>query len=231
MKLFCLPYAGGSKTAYYKWKEVLNNNIQLEAIELKGRGTRYGEGFYTDFDDAVNDIYINIKNKIIDDDYAIFGHSMGSLLAFELYYKIVENGGRIPKHIFFSGYKDPDCARKEEPIYNLPDDEFMNEVIKLGGMPIEVLENKELCQLVTQILKNDFKILELYKYRQRNDTIKCDTTILNGSEDTITFEEVYGWKKYCLKNVRILTFEGDHFFINNNMNKIIKLIEHTLLKF
>lgn len=69
---------------YYKWKNIMNNNIQLVPIELKGRGTRYGEGFYTDFEDAFNDIYLNIRDKIMEDEYALFGHSMGSLLAFEL---------------------------------------------------------------------------------------------------------------------------------------------------
>ena len=67
MKLFCLPYAGGSKAIYYKWKSEFNYNIELEPIELKGRGVRYGEGFYTDFEEAVNDIYLKIKDKIIDD--------------------------------------------------------------------------------------------------------------------------------------------------------------------
>lgn len=75
-------------------------SLQLEPIELKGRGSRYGEEFYTNFKDVVNDIYQNIKNKIIDDEHAIWVHSIGSLLAFELYYKMVENGGRIPKHVF-----------------------------------------------------------------------------------------------------------------------------------
>lgn len=228
MKLFCLPYAGGSRAIYYKWKKKIDSNIQLEPIELKGRGTRYGEGWYSNFEDAVNDIYFNMKQKIVDDEYAIFGHSMGSLLAFELYYKIIENGGRIPKHIFFSGYKAPHCPRIKKQIHTLPNDEFMSEVLKLGGTPIEVVQNDELCEWVTPILKNDFRILELYKYNKKSTPIKCDITILNGNKDTITFEELNGWKMHSAKNTRIFTFEGSHFFINNNMDEIINLIENTL---
>lgn len=230
MKLFCLPYAGGYAAIYYKWKKVLNENIQLEPVELKGRGTRYSEGFYTDFEDAVNDIYVNIKDKIIDDDYAIFGHSMGGLLAFELYYKIVENGDKIPNHIFFSGYMAPHCDRKENLIHNLPDCEFMNEIVKLGGTPIEVVQNKELCDLVIPILRNDLRILELYKFRQRSNAIQCNITILNGNKDTITFEELHEWKKHSVKDIRIVTFEGNHFFINDNTNEIVNLIKTILLR-
>lgn len=230
MKLFCLPYAGGSASIYYQWKKkLLDYDIQLKAIELMGRGARYGEGFYTDFQDAVNDIYLKIKDEIINDEYAIFGHSMGSLLAFELYYKIVENGGKIPKHIFFSGYGAPHCAREKEPIHNLSDAEFMDEVIKLGGTPIEVVQNDELCKLVTPILKNDFRILELYEYEKRSNPIECDITILNGSKDELTFQELNGWKMHSAKNTRMFIFEGNHFFINNNMKEIINLIKTTLI--
>ena len=63
-----------------------NPNIQIEPIRLKGRGSRFGEDFYENLEEAVNDIFMNIKNKIIDNEYAIFGYSMGSLLAYELYY-------------------------------------------------------------------------------------------------------------------------------------------------
>lgn len=207
----------------------MDNNIRLELIELKGRGTRYGEGGYIDFEDAVNDVYLNIKDKIVDDKYAIFGHSMGSLLAFELYYKIIKNGGKVPKHMFFSGYQAPHYTIKRTPIYDLPDSEFMSEIIKFGGTPIEVIQNEELCKLVTPILKNDFSILESYKYVQKSTPIKCNITILNGNNDRITSEELYGWKVHYAENTRILTFEGNHFFINNNMDEIIKLIEDTLL--
>jgi len=51
----------------------------------------------------VEDILTNIQDKIIADDYAIYGHSMGSLLAYELYYKIIDKNIRKPKHMFFSG--------------------------------------------------------------------------------------------------------------------------------
>lgn len=134
---------------------------------------------------------------------------MGSLLAFELYYKVIENGGKIPKHIFFSGYRAPQCARKKESIHNLLDAKFMNEIIKLGGTPIEVIQNDELCELVIPILKNDFRIIELYKYRQRSNPIECDITILNGSKDTLTFDELYGWKMHSEKGTKIFTFEGN----------------------
>ncbi len=229
MILFCLPYAGGSESIYYGWKKYLNPSIQLEAIELKGRGKRYNEDFYETLDEAVEDIFTNIKNKIVDDDYAIYGHSMGSLLAYELYYKIIDMGYRKPRHIFFSGYEAPSVIKKRENTYTLPDNDFINKVMELGGTPEEVMNNKELLELFLPIIRSDFKILETYNHEQREDKIQCDVSILNGKRDSINLQEILAWKNHVGKGFRVYNFEGDHFYINNNVENIINVINGTLI--
>lgn len=230
MKLFCLPYAGGSGTIYYKWKKHLNPSIKLEPIELKGRGKRFNENFYETLQEAVEDIFQNIKDKIVDDEYAIYGHSMGSLLGYELYHKIASKNLRIPKHIFFSGYKPPSIKRKEKLIQRLPDEEFIKEVIDLGGTLEELLDNKELLQLFIPILRSDFRMLENYVYKDRRDKIQCNISVLNGKEDRITLEEILAWKNHGDKGFKVYSFEGGHFFINTNIESITDIISETLVQ-
>lgn len=230
MILFCLPYAGGAEYIYYNWKKYLNSSIKLEPIELKGRGKRYDEDFYKSLDEAVEDILTNIKDKIKENDYAIYGHSMGSLLAYELYYKIKKQNLKIPKHIFFSGYKAPSIIREKENIYTLPDYDFMKKVIELGGTPEEVANNKELLELFLPIIRSDFSIIENYVYENRKDKIECDVSILNGKQDSINLEELLAWKKHVAKGFKVYNFEGDHFFINNNVENIINVINGTLIE-
>lgn len=230
MILFCLPYAGGSESIYYKWKNHLHTSIQVVPIELKGRGKRFNEFFYESLEEAVDDIFENIKEKIVDDDFAIYGHSMGSLLAYELYYKIYNENGKMPKHMFFSGYKAPSILRKEKQIYLLPDEEFIKEVIELGGTTQEVAENDELLKLFTPILRSDFKMLEKYLYKEKEDKIQCDISILNGKEDDITLEELLEWKNHGDKGFKVYNFEGNHFFINTNIENITRIINTTLVK-
>ncbi|MBB6697123.1 thioesterase II family protein [Clostridium algidicarnis] len=230
MILFCLPYAGGEETIYYKWKKHLNPSIQLQPIKLKARGKRFNESFYESLEEAVEDIFQNIKDKIVDDEYAIYGHSMGGLLAYELYYKISSENLRIPKHIFFSGYKPPNIIRKEKHIHMLPDEEFIKEVIDLGGTPEELVENEELLQLFIPILRSDFRILENYIYREKKDKIQCDISVLNGKYDDITLEEILAWKNYGDKVFKAYNFEGNHFFINTNVESITELINKILVQ-
>lgn len=230
MILFCLPYAGGSETIYYRWRQFLGESIKLWPIELKGRGKRYNQEFYDNLEEAVNDIYDSIKDEIEKDDYAIYGHSMGSLLAYELYYKIVSMGKRKPKHIFFSGYSAPNIIKEREITYTLPDYDFMNKIIELGGTPQEVIDNKELLDLFIPILKNDIKILEKYQYIDREEKIGCDISVLNGSKDTMKLNEIIEWRKHGSKKCKMYTFDGNHFFINENIENITNVIKHSLME-
>ncbi|MBU3109711.1 thioesterase II family protein [Clostridium gasigenes] len=229
MLLFCLPYAGGSEGIYFNWTKYLDHSIKLCPISLKGRGKRFYENVYESLNEAIDDIFNNIKNELHEDDYAIYGHSMGSLLAYELYYKIKENGLKEPKHIFFSGYASPNIIKEQDNIYTLPDNEFIDNVIELGGTTKEIAENNELLELFIPILRSDFKLLETYIYTHRNDKIGCNVSILNGKDDDITKNEILGWKDLSDGGLNIYNFDGDHFFINDNIEKIVRIINNTLL--
>lgn len=228
MILFCLPYAGGSETIYYKWKNHLNSIIILYPIKLKGRGKRFSETLYGSLEEAVDDIFDIIKDKIQDSDYAIYGHSMGSLLAYELYYKISDSNYRKPTHIFFSGHKAPSNIGTRENTYSLPDSDFMKKIMELGGTPEELMNNQELLQIFLPIIRNDFKILETYNYEERDTKIECDVSILNGKQDFISLEAILAWKNHLCRGFKVYNFEGNHFFINSNIENICSIINTTL---
>lgn len=228
MILFCLPYAGGSESIYYKWKKFLDPSIELVPLALKGRGKRFSEDFYENLEEAVDDIFENIKNKIVDEDYAIYGHSMGSLLAYELYYKISDHNFRKPKHIFFSGYMAPSIIRKKENTHELSDNNFMQKVMKLGGTPEELMNNQVLLQIFLPVIRSDFKMLEGYKYKKREKKIDCDVSILNGKQDSIKLNEKLAWKNHVSQGFNIYNFEGNHFYINTNIKNITDIISDTL---
>lgn len=231
MILFCLPQAGGSASIYYKWKKYLHPSIKLRPIELKGRGKRLNQELYDGFDQAVDDIINHIKNEIFECDceYAIYGHSLGSILAYESYYRICEDMMNKPCHLFFSGYPAPNIKVRTGNIHKLDDDEFIKRLIEIGGIKKEAISNKGLMSIYLPMIKNDFKIIEEYNYKNRQEKISCDMSIFYGKQDDISLNEVIQWENHCSTKFEVYGFDGDHFFMENKIEDITAIINKKLI--
>ncbi len=229
VKLFCLPYAGGSAAIYYRWKKYLDSNIEVVPVEIAGRGRRMSESFYDSMLNAVDDVFNIIKPIIRNCDYAFYGHSMGTIIAFELCRKIMGENERQPLHLFVSGRYPPSTRREEKYLSRLPDNVFLEEICKLGGTSTELVVNKELCEIFVPILKADYRIIEEYKYINSDKKFNYGITVFNGKGDSeVSYDEVKEWGQHTLLQNPIHEFEGNHFFINDKIVEITKIINSTI---
>jgi len=227
VKLFCVPYAGGSAMIYNKWKSHLPDYIELCPIELAGRGSRIAEPFYTGLEAAVEDIYATISVDISNYDYAFFGHSMGALLVYEVLQKIKALGNKLPLHAFFSGRKPPH-AKREKIFSSLSTEEFEKEIMSLGGTPPDLFKHPELKEIFVPILRSDFKISETVVERPEISKLPFDISALVGKEEFITSEEAEGWQLHTSGNYSMYTIKGGHFFLLEETKAVTKIINQTI---
>jgi len=228
LKLYCLPHAGSSAASYLKLKEYINPSIEVCPIELAGRGRRWGQRFYEDVDEAVNDIYNFLGSEIDGKQYAFLGHSIGAILAYETIQKLIENKRTVPIHSFFSGRNPPHISENSN-IHMLPDNEIIKELKTLGGTSRELLEDDGLMKFFLPVIRADYRLSEKYKLKEKKNKLTCSISILNGNDDCQINDEVYKWKTYTDAKCFFYEFEGDHFFINKHQDKICKIINKTLL--
>ena len=225
IKVFVIPYAGGSSLAYYSWQKYFPDDIEICYIEFPGRGCRMEEPFMNNLEELIEDVSKQIISQLDGEDYFIYGHSMGALIAFEVYYNLKEKGIRLPKHIFFSGRKAPQIPFTGKKSENLDDKEFLEIVSLFGGLPNEFYTNQDVRDLFLPILRSDFKILEEYKYVEKSEKLNCNISVMYGDCDFSTSQfDIQQWKIHGAKRVNFYKFSGDHFFINENYKEIINLI-------
>ncbi len=230
VKLFCIPHAGGSALKYYKWKKYLSNSVELYPVELSGRGKRFVAPLYNSFEEATEDICEIVKTELDGTMYAVFGHSMGSLLAYELINKLKEQNFYAPIHVFFSG-RHPPHVKVENAIHFMNDIDFIAEIIKYDGIPQGLLNNKEILDFFIPILRADYRIIENYRYYFKNYKFEFDISVFSGNKDrSIKIESLEDWGKYTKKRCIIYEFQGGHFFLDENVEGIIKIINDTLLE-
>jgi len=154
LRLFCLPHAGGGATTYHSWTAELPAFVQLCPVLLPGRETRLSEALYTQIDPLLGALDRELR-PWLDIPYAVFGHSMGALLAFAWVRILQREGASMPVWLFLSGRRAPDTPGDTNLLHALPDGEFVKELTRrYNGIPQEVSENEALMEVFLPILRD-----------------------------------------------------------------------------
>ncbi|MGZ5135291.1 MAG: thioesterase II family protein [Flavitalea sp.] len=228
INLFCLPFAGGNKYSYQKYMDKAPAFLNIIPLEYPGRGARIKEALISDADLLVNDLFEKIKRTINQAEYAIYGHSMGGLIAFLLARKLMENNYKPPLHLFITGTCGPSSPlRSAKNRHLLPGDEFIQELKDLDGIPHEILQNEELLGFIEPILRADFKTCETFRYREESP-LNIPFTVITGTEEDMQIEDIHLWQKESSSEVDFRQVPGKHFFIFNYPRVIVDIISKKL---
>ncbi|MCU1503730.1 MAG: hypothetical protein JWM12_3084, partial [Ilumatobacteraceae bacterium] len=146
--------------------------------------------------------------------FAIFGHSMGALLAFELAIALERAGGPVPEHLFVSGRRAPNDVRAGEKIHGLPDDAFLDELDRsFGGVPEIIRREKDLLAMLLPALRADVRTFESYE-PLTGDRVRCPVHVYGGADDRHPRPtELHGWQSVADEEISVRILPGDHFFL------------------
>lgn len=224
MKLYTISYAGGFAFTFLKWKKFLDPSINLYPTELTGRGSKINEPLCETIEEMAESILSQISNS--EQDYVLFGHSMGALVILEIYRKLKKRGQNLPKKVLLSGMKPPHLYVRRN--YHLLDEErFKDKLFEMGGIPKEITTDEEFTNHLFYLLRNDFKAVESYQYTDNLPIFDCPVTVFN-SEADIARETMKEWALYTNHSFEYYQFEGTHFFINENTRTVVQIINNIL---
>lgn len=231
--LFCLPHAGGSANSYNQWKKSLDSRIHLIPVELAGRGVRGRESPYENFEQAVDDVSEIIRQKAKNLSYAVFGHSLGCWLAYEVYYKLARDCFTLPKHLFLSGNYPPYRKGESRNYYKLSEDKFLQVILDMGGTSSVLLDNSDMRSYYIPIIRNDFRIIEEYEqqYKELRDTkINSPITVISGKSDKeVSANELLQWKACAGSSFHVAMLTGGHFYLFDNIDQTVSIVNEKLV--
>lgn len=228
IKIFCFPYSGGTAQLFQVLARMVPPGLGVYALEMPGRGRRFRDKPPDFLSSLVNEAIGGMRLLLEGKDYILFGHSLGGLVAFETVRELRRRSLRLPKHLFVSGVRAPNVPRREEITYALPHNEFIRKLKQMGGTPDEVLENKELLELMVPILRHDFKLYETYIYKVEKP-LECPITAFGGTLDEYVIQaDIEGWSEHTMSIFSRYMFEDGHFFIHNHFKDIFDIMMKTL---
>ena len=223
VRLFCFPYAGGGDSIFHSWQRLLSDTIEVCPVQLPGRGSRITEPPSTEINKLIPLVGEALAPHL-DKPFALFGHSMGALIAFELARHLRKEYNAQPVHLFVSGRPSPQTMSEPIDLHQL-DTELPEMLWRQNGTP---LENSELMELVLPILRADLALCKSYIYTPQ-PPFSFSITAFGGLDDHgVPRDCIEGWREHTTGSFALRLFPGDHFFLDTCRLPLLEAISREL---
>ncbi len=227
LRLFCLPYAGGGAGIFHAWSKELPAWIEVVPVLLPGRDRRLREAPVRNAREQAAALADGLAPHL-EPPFALFGHSMGALLAYELTRELVRLGRPTPTHLFAAGFRAPHLADPNPPLHALDEALFLRAVAGLDGTPSEVLADVELVRLFLPTLRADLELVESYVWSP-GVACPCPITVFGARGDPLVSKrELCAWSELTAGESRTHVVEGGHFFLEPARAEILAAIARAL---
>jgi surfactin synthase thioesterase subunit len=224
MRLFCLPPAGGGASGYRSWAGAMPGFVDVCPLHPPGREDRFQEQPFRRMESLVPDLAEAIL-PLCRPRFALFGHSLGALVAFELARHLRRDPlGPQPAHLFVAAAAPPRLVASRRPARELHEHELVAMLARLNGTSPAVLAEPELLALVLPPLRADVELYSAYRYVEE-PPLECPISAFEGSEDDL---EMSGWSDETTAGFRHRTVQGGHFFVQRAPRELLEALADDL---
>ena len=228
LRLFCFPYAGAGASVFRTWAGAFGPDIEVCPVQLPGRETRHHEPSLRSFDELVPAVAAGLE-PWLDRPFALFGHSLGGVVAYETARWLEATLGRSPAHLFISARRAPHVPDSLTPLSHLSDEAFLSAVTaRYDGIPQLVLESAELMALLLPRLRADFELLESWRHVD-GGPVGCPITVFGGHGDTtVGPDDLEAWRRHTTSRYERTMVPGPHLFLATSGDRVIAGIRAQL---
>ncbi|MEV0177408.1 alpha/beta fold hydrolase [Streptomyces sp. NPDC050803] len=226
-QLVCLPHAGGSAAFFLPMARGLAGRCEVLAVQYPGRQDRRSEPLLESVDEIVEGL-LPVLRRQARGPVALFGHSLGATVAFELARRL-EALGTAPDALFVSARPAPSRHRAGGTVHLGTDDQLIARLRSLSGTAEQVLGDEELLRLTLPAVRSDYKAAETYRY-QPGRQLSCPVHALIGREDPMVAEdEARAWSDHTTGSFVLHAYSGGHFYLADHQQEILGVISEQLL--
>ncbi len=231
LRVFCIPNAGGGPALFRTWSQDLPAAIGVFPILLPGQGSRLRDRVPTQVSELASNLTTAIE-PYLDEPFALFGFSMGALIAFELARNLRQSGLPQPLHLFVAARRAPQTSDLSLPLHQTPDSEFIQTIqARYGAIPSAVMQDTEMMSIFTPILRANYTMLETYQYEQQLP-FDFPVSAFGGTRDPTTGEgQLKAWEELTSNGFTYHMYEGEHFFIHQHQSKVLEVVANRLTPF
>jgi len=226
-QLFCFAHAGGGPSFFRPWRAPLAPEIAVRRVLLPGREWRLEEQPFRHITELIGPLCAALE-PYLDQPYALFGHSMGAVVAYEVARRFTGSSRAAPVCLIVSGRRGPGLGSGRQRLSDLPDDQFVAEVSRLNGIPPEVLSEPELLSMVLPALRADYELAETYQPLP-GGRLDCPVVAyLSTADPEVDHAGVLRWGEVTTGEFAIRVFRGDHFYLKGGRPDVLNAVRDDL---
>ncbi|HEX6352595.1 thioesterase II family protein [Actinophytocola sp.] len=225
VRLVCFPHAGGAATWYFPLSRALMPAAGVLAIQYPGRQDRRAERCVDDLGELA-DLVARELAAWTDRPFALFGHSMGATVAYEVGRRL-ERAGVMPLGLFASAGRAPTRWRPEM-LHRRDDEGLVAALRSLSGTDTSLLGDEELMRMVLPAIRADYRAVETYRHTG-TQRLTCPIHVLAGDSDEVTtLDEARAWHNHTTAPCEVSTFAGGHFYLTEHLPAVTSTITEQL---
>lgn len=221
--LLCLPPAGAGPSSFHDWAAHLPAGVGLRVLALPGREARFGEPPEFTLDQVVEAV-----RQAADRPFALYGHSLGGLLAFEVVRELRRRGAPLPRRLYLGAARPPHVPRTLGDLADAPEPQLLARIAELGGLPGAVRDNPELLDIFLPPLRADLRWLRRYAYREEAP-LPVPIVALAGRADADAGPGLMReWRRHTTEEFVLHTIDSGHSFVRDRAAEAATLVARDL---
>lgn len=210
-RLLVLPHAGGAASYYFPMSRALAPDVEVVAVQYPGRQDRRAEPCVETVAGLADEL-ADLVEPWVDAPLALFGHSMGASVAFELAVRLRETGVR-PACLIASGRRAP-SAHRDERVHERDDAGLLDEIRQLDGTQGPLLSDPEMLAMVLPAIRADYRAAETYRFTEGTKPLDVPLHVLIGDADPkVDRAEAERWAEHTTAECTVEVFPGGHFYL------------------
>ncbi|MFH9065399.1 thioesterase II family protein [Streptomyces coeruleorubidus] len=226
--LICFPHAGGAASSYLPLSRALAPEIGVVSVQYPGRQDRRREPPCTSLMALARAVADELEHQLRPrQQYALFGHSMGAVVAYETARLLAERDLPMPGRLFLSGRGAPSATPRPGDLLS-DDAALIAEIRRLGGTGRRVLDDPELLHLALPALRADYRALGGHRDRPGPPLDVPFTVMVGDADPVVAVDDARGWLAHSLRDSRLLTYPGGHFYLDDNIARVAGDLRHAL---
>lgn len=227
IRLFCFPFAGGGSSIFRSWGSLVPEWIECLAVKLPGREDRIRERPFTRIPDLTRALEPEIL-PLLDRPFAFYGHSMGTLIAFDLALRLRRSRGLGPAVLLAGGGPAPGNDITNADFKRYSDAGLLDEARSYGGDFGPALDDPDFRAFVLSLLRADFELNDTYA-PPPEARLDCPLAVFGGSEDPkVSQAQLAAWRCRTRGTFDLHMVPGGHFFLNSYRDLLLSKIENIL---